>query len=125
MEYQTISMEEYRRLSKGSKASKLRNKRTLFDGVWYHSKKEAKYAQDLRMLQQAGVVSLIESQVKYPLEVNGLLICRYILDFRVTYADGRVEHIDVKGQKNGVPYALFTLKKKLMHAIYGIQVIEV
>lgn len=53
--------------------------------------------------------------------MNGKKICKYIADFRVTYADGRIEVVDVKGVRTGV----YRLKKKLVEAQYGIIIIEV
>jgi hypothetical protein len=95
----------------------------------YHSKKEAKYAMLLDTLRKAQNdterVVKVESQVSYRLDVNGVTVARYVLDFRVTYADGRVDYVDVKGYKKGAAYSLFTLKKKLMLACHGIDVREV
>ena len=71
----------------------------------------------------------LERQIIYPLIVNGVTITRYIADFRVTYADGRVEVIDFKNPylKNGKgkstpPAQLFNMKVKLMKALHGIDV---
>jgi len=72
----------------------------------------------------------LERQVIYPLIVNGVTITRYIADFRVTYADGRVEVIDFKNPylkdgkgKSTPPAQLFNMKVKLMKALHGIDVI--
>lgn len=105
-----------------------KEQRTL-NGKVYASKKEMTYAIKLNSLKKAKrkedrVVS-VEEQVKFSLDVNGCHICNYILDFKVYYGDGRIEHIDVKGYTKGTIYRLFKMKSKLMEAIYGIDVIEV
>jgi len=71
----------------------------------------------------------LERQVIYPLIVNGVTITKYIADFRVTYADGRVEVIDFKNPylkdgrgKSTPPAQLFNMKVKLMKALHGIDV---
>lgn len=103
-------------------------KRTLGDKV-YASNKEKLYRQKLDLLKSAKndserVVD-IKEQVPFELVVNGVKICKYILDFKVTYADGRVECVDCKGFKGGTAYQVFKLKKQLMSACYQIHVIEV
>lgn len=105
--------------------SKYGNVKTPYNGRLYHSGKEADYARTLDQLRKARKKServvRVEPQVPYRLTVNGQLICKYYLDFKVTYADGRVEHIDVKGVVTDV----YRLKRKLMKACHDIEIIEV
>lgn len=105
--------------------NKYGNKITEYNGKKYHSKKEADYAVELDMLlsarNDAQRVVKYETQVKYRLEVNGVLIASYILDFKVWYADGRVEYVDVKGVRTPV----YAMKCKLMEAIHGIIIKEI
>lgn len=110
---------------RAARGAKYGNKITEYDGRKYHSKKEAGYARELDMLSKARVdaqrvVSWLP-QVKYRLEVNGVKIADYILDFKVEYADGRVEYVDVKGVRTGE----YVMKKKLMKALFNIDIIEV
>jgi hypothetical protein len=95
----------------------------------FDSKKEYAYFKRL-MIQKKAVntsdrVTDIQTQVRYDIDVAGKRICFYKLDFKVRYADGRVEHVDVKGLKKGASYQVFRLKKKLVEAIYDILIIEV
>lgn len=111
------------------KASKYRNKKT--NG--YDSKREAQFAEKLETLKKASNPServvCIEKQVKFELipaqrGADGKVIeraCSYIADFRVTFADGRVEVIDVKGMKTKE----YIIKRKLMLRVHGIQIKEV
>ena len=79
------------------KPSKLGNHPTEYGGVRYDSKAESCYARDLDLKIKAGLVLRWERQVVFSLDVNGVHICKYKLDFRVYLADGSIEHIDVKG----------------------------
>lgn len=94
-------------------------------GEVYDSKKEMLYAQKLELLKKAvdphkRVVG-VEKQIKFPFVIGGIKICTYKLDFKVTYTGNRVEYIDVKGVKTPV----YRIKKKLMQALYGIDIKEV
>lgn len=104
--------------------SKYRNVRTEYAGLQFMSKKEAEYAMQLDWLKKArGNDRVVEwvPQVPFQVELNGKKICKYIADFKVTYANGRVEIVDVKGVRTDV----YRLKKKLVEAQYGIVIVEV
>lgn len=107
-----------------AKKPKYGQKAKEYNGVKYHSTKEAAYAIHLDILKLAKVVERWERQLRYVLGVNGTVVTTYILDFKVWYADGRIDHIDVKGYKKGSAYNTFMIKKKLMLGCYGIEVIE-
>ena len=94
-------------------------------GVTYQSTKEANHAAYLDFGIRAGLVEKWERQVNYKLIVNGILITTYRLDFKVYFTDGSIQYQDVKGAKKGVPYDLFTAKKRLMLACNSIEVIEI
>lgn len=98
---------------------------TEYKGITYMSKKEAGYAQILDSLKRAKndrdrVVS-VEVQVPYQVVLNNTKICKYLADFKVLYADGHTEIVDVKGVKTQT----YRLKKKLVEAQFGIKIIEV
>ncbi len=105
--------------------SKYGNIQTEYKGLKFMSKKEAEYAMELDTCKkerrpEKKVISW-EPQVPFQVILNGVKICKYIADFRVIYADGHEEIIDVKGVRTGV----YSLKKKLVEAQYGIKIIEV
>ena len=104
--------------------SKLRNIPTVVDGIRFASKKEARRWCELCLLERAGAIRNLRRQVVYQLAVNGHPICKYVPDF-VYYENGLEIIEDVKGQKSGVPYQLFTVKRKLLFALYGLEVIEI
>jgi hypothetical protein len=107
------------------KGSKLRNEPTMYNGDRYDSKAEARHAARLDLRVRCGELAKVERQVLYELELNGILLTTYVLDFRLTFPDGRQEFHDVKGQRTGVPYRLFKLKATLMLALHGIDVQEI
>ncbi len=106
---------------------KYNNKKTEYDGILYDSQKEAAYAQTLDLLKKAKgkdkVLSYVP-QMPFLIEIKGKRICKYLLDFMVSY-DDRIEYIDVKGYKKGPAYAMFRIKKKLVEAMFEIQIKEV
>jgi hypothetical protein len=109
----------------GKSASKYKSKITEYKGVKYHSKKEAKYAMNLDLLQQSGSVEYWKGQITMQITVNGEKICKYICDFFVKFTDGTTSYVDVKGMKTGAAYEMFKLKKKLVKATLGIEITEV
>jgi hypothetical protein len=99
------------------KGNKYGARKTMYGGARYDSKREADYARELDLRKRARGSDKIaewERQVRIPLVVNDSKICDYILDFRVTYVDGRVELVEVKGFET----ATWKLKKKLLEATY-------
>jgi hypothetical protein len=96
---------------------------TTADGQTFKSILESAYYNRMWVLQRAGEVTLIEREVRYELIVNGVFIAAYMMDFRVTYADGHVEYVDCKSTATKTP--LYLIKKQLMLALYGIELKEV
>lgn len=108
---------------KQDQRSKYGNLKTEYNGYVYMSKKEANYAQELDYLMKAKGADRVlsfERQVPFQVILNGKKICKYLADFKVFYADGHEEIIDVKGVRTNI----YTLKKKLVEAQFGIKIIE-
>lgn len=93
-----------------------------YNGVTYHSTKEANYAMTLDLLIKAKEVEKWERQLRFKLGVNSIFITTYVLDFKVWHTDGTVRFIDVKGMKKGQAFATFQIKQRLMKAILDIEV---
>lgn len=131
---------EEKKLSKGNK---LHAEKT--NG--YASKKEAKRAAELRLLERAGIIRDLQEQVKFvlipavwkeiprigkrgkPIKPKRKCVQRelaYVADFVfIDNATGHTVVEDVKGYKGGATYRIFVNKKKLMLDKYGIEVKEV
>lgn len=95
---------------------------TEVEGIRFASRMEARRYQELRLLEGAGEIRDLEVQPRYPLRVNGRLICTYVADFR--YWDVREGRQIVEDAK-GVRTSTYKIKAKLMAACHGITVREV
>ena len=99
---------------------KYRNKKTTIDGRTFDSKLEASRYVDLKRHMEGGIIFGLKCQEPFTLEVNGQLICKYIADFVYVDSDGNRVVEDAKGVRTRD----YLLKKKLMRAIYGIDIKE-
>ena len=94
--------------------NKYRAVRTQYNGRWFASKAEARYAAQLDMQRKAvdprERVTDVKYQPRFPLPAG----ITYVADFLVAYADGRTEVVDVKGFETKE----FKLKKKLFEQTY-------
>jgi hypothetical protein len=103
-------------------ANKYKAKRTTIDGITFHSKRESERYQALKVLLKAGEISDLRLQVPFPIIVNKNKVCTYYADF--VYFDISASEViveDVKGMKTPI----YNLKKKLVKAIYNINIKEV
>ena len=100
-----------KRTKKSTRTNKYNNKKPTVDGIRFDSKKEAKFYKDLKLQMAAGEIKEFELQPQFVLlekdkdRVTGRGI-KYIADFKITYADGSVEIVDVKGHKTQVYLSL-------------------
>ena len=102
--------------------AKYGNKKVSIDGKKFDSKAEGARYVELKRLQEGGVISGLKTQEAFALLVNGVLVCKYLADFVYVDVDGNRVVEDVKG---GPVTPVYTLKKKLMKAIHGIEIKEV
>jgi hypothetical protein len=117
---ETLTPAEYRALAK--KPRKYRNEPIVVDGSKFDSKKEARRYVVLKQRERLGEIEDLELQPRYPIEVAGVHICNYIADF--SYLDRQTgERVteDVKGVRT----AVYRLKKKLVSAVYGVEIVEI
>lgn len=84
------------------------------DGHRFASTLEWKYFKHLQLLQKAGEVVFFLSQVPFRLP-GGV---KYVCDYQIFFADGRVSFIDVKG----VETSEFKLKKKIVESVYPVEI---
>ncbi len=101
----------------------MRNKykaiKTVVDGITFDSKKEASRYGQLKLLVRAGTISELKLQPRFDLIINDCKCGFYKADFDYIENGKRVIE-DVKGMKTPV----YNLKKKLIKAIYGIEIFE-
>ena len=87
---------------------------TEVNGRRYDSKKEAKYATELALRQQAGEVLFWLEQVPFHLPGN----TKYRVDFMEFHADNTVHFVDVKGMETQV----FKLKKRQVEELFPVEI---
>ena len=127
-------------------ASKYHNRRTrVSNGQIADSRKEARRYEELLLLQRAGKISDLRTQVPYELVPaqyetyerygkngnrlkDGIKLVEravnYVADF-VYLEDGKLVVEDVKGYRDGAAYSIFVIKRKLMLHIHGIRIREI
>jgi hypothetical protein len=94
--------------------NKYNAKSSVYNGSYYHSIKEADYAQELDLRVKAKDIKSWRRQIPFDLKVNGFKICRYVLDFEITHTNGDIELIEVKGMETD----LWRFKRRLLEATY-------
>ena len=102
------------------------NKKTQFAGLTFDSKAEACRYGELQVLERMGLISNLRRQV--PFELAPAVVIggrkrpplRYVADF-VWEEGGKTVVADVKG---AVPEA-YRIKRHLMKAIHGIDILEI
>jgi hypothetical protein len=117
---------EYRATPK--KPSKYRAKRTVVDGIAFHSKGEAFRWMELKLLERTGQLAKVERQVPYALHASpsqpghiaAITIGKYVADFR--YA-ARVGDMWTVEDFKGYDTPLSKWKRKHAEAEYGIKIL--
>lgn len=105
--------------------SKYHNQKTTVGDRVFDSKREADRYVELMIMQNMGVIKGLECQKPYKLikgkwRTGRPFSITYKADFVYTL-DGEIVVEDVKGYRTDV----YKIKKKLMKAIYGIEIQEV
>lgn len=94
----------------------------------YASRKEHRRANELKLMQRAGIISDLREQVAYEIiptqrDTSGKIIeraCSYIADFVYIDKEGNLIVEDTKGMRTDV----YRIKRKLMLHIHGIKILE-
>ena len=105
-----------------------RNKYHAKKSGGYDSRKEHRRANELRLMQRAGLITNLREQVSYELiptqrGADGKVLeraCDYIADFVYTDKDGKTVVEDTKGVKTKE----YIIKRKLMLHVHGIRITE-
>jgi hypothetical protein len=105
--------------------NKFNASKARYGDVVYHSKLEARVAQQLDALRNAKnpaerVVN-VSRQVSVPLVVNGTTVATWKIDFRVDYANGTTKFIEAKGFET----ADYRIKRNLFEALYPDETLEI
>ena len=129
-----ISREQYEMFvnhSIDAKQSKYKNKKVIYDGIKFDSKKEGAYYLKLKVLEQAGKIRDLELQKEYILQPSFKLNNKtyrkisYKADFvYVSTDDDKLHVVDVKSQITKKD-KVYSVKKKLFMYKYGIELEEI
>lgn len=105
-----------------AQAKKYGGQHVEFNGRLYPSKREARIAQTLQMLEQAGEILELCYQVRFVLVEGraGVRAVSYWADFTYRDHEGRLHVIDAKGMKTDI----YKLKKALAFLLLKIEIEE-
>ncbi len=128
---ESITASDYAALvtTANSSRSKYKSRKTVVSGITFDSAKEAARYSELRVLEKAGVISDLKTQERFDLVVNGHRIGFYRADFtylemgEIVPEDARLVVEDVKSEMTR-KLPVYRLKKRLMLALYGIDIRE-
>lgn len=90
---------------------------TVVEGVRFASKAEAKRDAELRLLERAGDIYDLKRQPRFPLVVNGALICTYVADWSYFDTKGTVAGYVAEDRKGAITPA-FKIKWALAKALH-------
>lgn len=105
--------------------NKYRAKKTEVDENVFHSKKEAKRYVELKEMILCNKIDTLELQPSFSMYVinekgNKCIVGKYIADFAYMQ-DGKRVIEDVKGMRTPI----YRLKKKIVEALYDIEIVEI
>lgn len=93
------------------------------EGNVHDSTKEFRRWQELQLRERAGEIRSLRRQVPFALVVGGVLVCTYVADFVYEHAAATIVE-DCKSPPTR-KLAAYSIKRKLMQAIHGLQIREV
>ena len=98
------------------------NRKTELDGYIFDSGAEARRYEELKLLMRAGTIGRLEVHPRFDIVVNDVKIGFYKADFQ--YYDFETKQFIVEDVK-GVKTAVYKLKKRLVEALYKIEIVEI
>lgn len=129
MKTSVLTVEQYRALAEkqNNGKSNRHNKYNARKTGAHASKKEHTRANELKLMQRAGLITNLREQVRYlliPGQKNGDRVerpCYYIADFVYEDVDGNLVVEDTKGFRTPE----YVIKRKLMLSVHGITIKEI
>jgi len=103
--------------------NKYNARKTVVDNIVFDSAKEARRYSDLKLLENCGRIHSLTLQPRFDLIVNGMNCGYYKADFK--YVENSKEIVEDVKSAMTAKLPVYRLKKKLVKAIYGIDIVEV
>lgn len=110
------------------KQNKYKNKKIIYDGIKFDSKREMAFYVKLKLLEEKGIIKDLELQKSFELQpsfkLNGKTYKKitYKADFSyVSVEDNKIHIVDTKGFRTDV----YKLKRKMFAYKYGIEIEEI
>jgi hypothetical protein len=107
--------------------TKFRNVKVEVDGIRFDSKWEAHRWQELTLMQRAGEIRKLERQRPFAIVINEIHVCNYVADFvyeRLERFGAGESWQRVVEDAKGFRTEMYRLKKKLLRASLGIEIVE-
>lgn len=123
-----MTIDEFKAMRVAPQLATKRSKYGAKKSGGYDSRKEHRRANELKLMQRAGLISNLREQVKYVLipaqrDTEGNLLekeCSYYADF--VYERGGVTVVE---DTKGVRTKEYIIKRKLMLHVHGISIVEI
>lgn len=94
--------------------SKYRAKPKIVNGIRFASQREAKRYSELKLLERLGEIHDLQLQPRFPLKVDGSLVCTYVADF--SYRNAKDSAWIIEDSK-GFRTEAYKIKAKLLKAL--------
>lgn len=118
-----MTIDEFKAIKKPKK-SKYKSVKCEHFGVKFDSKRERdQYIKYLHQ-QSIGEILSIKLQPRFDIIINGKFCGFYKADFEIELADKSIQVIDVKSEMTR-KLPVYRLKKKMIKAIYNIDIVEI
>ena len=115
-----VNRQQLAEMLKRKRANKFGAQSVIVDGLRFDSSWEAERFNQLCLAARAGLVTDLRRQVTYDLTINGVKVCQYRADFVYRDENGKEVVEDAKGYRTRE----YLIKKALMRAIHGIEILE-
>jgi hypothetical protein len=111
------------------KPSKYRNEKFRAGGIVHASKKQAWRWLELLAMEKRGEIINLRREVDFPIVIRGIKVCTYradhVYEWLVTRTPDCSRWCGIVEDVKGVRTPMYELKKKLMKAVLGIDILEV
>ena len=77
---------------------------------------------ELKLLLKTGNITNLKLQERFPIKIKDKLICTYVADFSYEENGNRIVEDVKSAYTKKLP--LYRIKKKLVAALYGIEIVE-